>query len=215
MTTTPLVQLTFYPDVILCTHFDALGQSTYPVSPQDVAEAVADVLFTTGWLPPRTLLVERHRGMTTIAIHIPAGRHTVQVETASGVHLWRIPFPDLVFVGRGTTYLVFATKTPPAPHMPLFHAPCSNVSPQGVICAGNTPFPSATAETIQRAFEMFMGESLFNSHLSLDRITGRYHSNVLTLWQHLATRPRASFPVRSLRPLHTTLPHLLRVSGLR
>ena len=154
MTTTPhspLVQLTFYPDTILCTRYDGIGQTTYPVAPQEVAEAVADVPFSTGWLPPRTLLVERRSGVTTVAVHIPRGRHHVHVETRTGDQMLTVPLPDLVFIGHGRSYYVFATKRPPTPNTPLFHAPCSNVYDSGNICLGNTPFPEATPATISTA----------------------------------------------------------------
>lgn len=207
---TPIVQLTFYPDTILCTRYDAQGQTTYPVAPQEVAEAVGNVTFSTGWLPPRTLFVERQGGLTTVAIHVPQGKHTVHVETAEGVYQWTIPMPDLLFVGRGSAYWVFATKSTPARYGSLYHAPCSNVHENGSICPGNTPFPEATPETMQTAFEMFMHRSVFNLHLSQNRVTGRAKANVLTLWETLAARPRSRFPLRALRPLATTIAGVLR-----
>lgn len=206
----PIIQLTFYHDAILCTRYDNQGQTTYPVAPQDVAEAVGEVAFSTGWLPPRTLFVERQRGVITVASHVPQGRHTVHVETAEGVYQWTIPMPDLLFVGRGSAYFVFATKALPAPDVPLYHAPCSNVYENGRICPGNTPLPEATPQTMPTAFEMFMHRSVFNLHLSQNRVTGSAKPNVLALWQTLATRPRSRFPSRSLRPLSTTLAGVLR-----
>lgn len=210
--TTPLVQLTFYADAILCTRYDGVAQSSYPVAPQDVAEAIADLPLSTGWLPPRTLFVTRRGGETTVAIHVPATHHTVHVETVQGERQWSVPMPDLVFVGRGRQYHVFATKTTPAPEVPLFHAPCSNVSNDGQICAGNTPFPEASTETIHTAFHMFMSGSVFNTHLSEQRVKGAAAEkvNVLILWQRLATRPHAHFPLRILRPLNMTAERLLR-----
>lgn len=208
--TTPLVQLTFYPDAIFCTRYDVNGQTSYPVSPQDVAEAVAEVTFSTGWLPPRTLFVEQRGGLTTVAIHVPRGRHTVHVDTGAGTVRWTIPMPDLVFVGRGTTYWVFAAKTPPTPDTLLFHAPCPNVFEHGGICAGNTPFPFASPDTMHTAFGIFMHGSVFTRHLSHLRVTGRARTNVLDLWQDLAARPRARFPLRALRPFPNTIAGVLR-----
>ena len=206
---TPLVQLTFYPDTILCTRYDGTGQTTYSVAPQDVAEAVADVPFTTGWLPPRTLFVERRGGVVTAALHIPRGRHHVHVETRAGDQVWEIPMPDLVFIGRGRDYYVFATKTTPTPYTPLFHAPCSNVFEGGAICQGNTLFAEASPATIGTAFAQFMIGSVFTSHLSAGRVRGSAHTNVLDLWAELVTRPRLRFPLRTLRPLSTTLARVL------
>lgn len=203
--TTPLVQLTFYPDTILCTRYDGTGQTTYSVAPQDVAEAVADVPFTTGWLPPHTLFVERRGGLITVGLHIPRGRHRVHVETRAGDQVWEIPMPDLVFIGHGREYYVFATKTVPTPHTPLFHAPCSNVFEGGAICQGNTLFAEASPATIDTAFALFMTGSVFTTHLSHNRVRGDAQTNVLDLWAGLATRPRARFPLRALRPLSTTL----------
>lgn len=207
---TPLVQLTFYPDTILCTRYDAQGHTTYPVAPQDVAEAVGEVTFSTGWLPPRTLFVERQRGVTTVAIHIPRGRHPVHVETKAGAFQWNIPMPDLMFIGRGRAYFVFAAKGVPAPDVPLYHAPCSNVYENGSICPGNTPFPEAAPDTMQHAFDLFMHASVFNLHLAQNRVTGKAKTNVLTLWQTLAARPRSRFPLRCLRLLSTTPAGVLR-----
>jgi PRTRC genetic system protein B len=206
----PIVQLTFYPDAILCTRYDAHGQITYPVAPQEVAEAVADVTFSTGWLPPQTRFVERRGGISTVAIHVPQGRHRVHVQTAEGAFQWSVPMPDLLFIGRGTTYRVFATKTTPTPDVPLFHAPCPNVHDYGGICAGNTPFPEAAPASMLEAFGMFMSGSVFNQHLCQNRVTGCARANVLTLWEHLATRPRARFPLRYLRPFPTTIAGVLR-----
>lgn len=208
---TPLVQLTFYPDSIMCTRYDGAAQSTYPVAPQDVADAVADLPLSTGWLPPRTLLVARRGGETTVAIHIPAAHHTVHVETPTGEQQWSVPMPDFVFVGRGRQYYVFATKTAPAPDTLLFHAPCANVSNEGYICAGDTPFPEASTDSIYTAFHMFMSGSVFNTHWSTQRVTGKAaeKANVLLVWQRLATRPHAAFPLRILRPLNITAGRLL------
>lgn len=207
--TVPIVQLTFYSDAIFCTRYDAQGQTTYPVAPQEVAEAVGKVTFSTGWLPPRTLFVARRGGVTTVALHVPAGYHRVSVETMNGPALWTIPMPDLLFIGQGNAYFVFATRSTPTPDAPLFHAPCPNVHDNGSICAGTTPFPEATPETMQSTFALFMHHSTFTLHLSRDRVTGRAKANILTLWQALAARPRARFPSRRLRPLSTTIAALL------
>ena len=205
----PLVQLTFYPDTILCTRYDGTGQTTYPVAAQDVAEAVADVPFTTGWLRPRTLCVERRGGVTTVAVHIPRARHRVHVETRTGDQVWEVPLPDLVFIGRGREYYVFATKRAPTPDTSLFHAPCSNVYDNGNLCPGNTPFPEAHAQTMPTAVALFLNGSVFTSHLAHNRVRGAGQNHVLDLWADLATRPRARFPLRALRPLSTSLARVL------
>lgn len=213
--TKPLVQLTFYPDAILCTRYDGVGQSTYPVEAQDVADVVADLPLMTGWLPPRTLFVGRRGGETTVAIHVPAAQHTVHVETAQGEQQWSIPMPDLLFMGRGHTYHVFATKTTPAPEVPLFHAPCSNVFDRGSICAGNTPFPEVSTKTIHTAFHLFMSASVFNTHLCKERVRGKAaeKANVLVLWKRLASHPDAPFPLQCLKPFNLTAGTLLRQSA--
>jgi PRTRC genetic system protein B len=207
--TTPLVQLTFYPDAIFCTRYDTHGQRSYPVAPQDVAEAVADITFSTGWLPPHTLFVERRGGQTTVAIHVPKGRHTVHVDTGEGVYRWTIPMPDLVFVGRGNRYWIFAARTAPAPDTVLYHAPCPNVFEHGGICAGTTPFPEASPEAMHTAFGIFISGSRFTPHLSYGRVKGGAKTNILALWQELAARPSARFPLRTLRPFPNTIAGVL------
>jgi PRTRC genetic system protein B len=142
-------------------------------------------------------------------VHIPRGRHRVQVETRTGDQMLIVPLPDLVFIGRGRSYYVFATKHPPTPHTPLFHAPCSNVYDSGAICLGNTPFPEATPATIATAIALFLSGSTFTAHLAQNRVQGAGQSHILQLWADLAARPSARFPLRALRPLATTLARML------
>jgi PRTRC genetic system protein B len=210
MNAAPLAQLTFYNETILLTKFNKRGKTTYPVNPTDIAGAFTNIPMSTGLLPPNTLCYAQIDGKTALAVLIPAGKHIVQVETATGNVALRVPLPPLVFAGRGRQYFVFALKSAvPTLTAPLYYAPCSNVHPHGLICQGNTPFPEATSTTIYSAFRTFLYDSTFNTDLSTGRVTDNTNPNVLTLWHDLHTHKTRRFPLRALRPVSLTLDGLI------
>lgn len=215
--THPLLRLDFYPTAVLMTQWNKQRNdlasptdarlptptTTYPVSIHDVATACTKIDFSSGFLPPNTLFWQRRADTIRLGIYVPVRRW--QLQTAE--RTYHLPLPPLIFVGAGTSYQIFAVKKRPLnQHAPLFHAPCPNVHNSGSICAGNTPFPTCTAQTIHQALTLFMERSHFNADLSNNKCR-RHPHDVRQLWQALDGKKR--FPLGQLVPMHLRLSELL------
>lgn len=223
--THPLLRLDFYPTAVLMTQWkkqqndhgsptDArllTPTTTYPVSIHDIATACTNIDFSSGFLPANTLFWQQRANTIRLGVYIPARRWQLQTAERS----YHLPLPPLIFVGAGTSYHIFAVKKKPAlslpkgpldQHAPLFHTPCPNVYSNGRVCAGSTPFPTCTAQTIHHALTLFMEGSHFNADLSNNKCR-RHPHDVRQLWQELDGKKR--FPLGQLIPMRCTLSDLL------
>lgn len=193
-----------YDDSILLTRRTPLGYTCYPIAPEDLAGAFDRVPLSSGVLPANGLFWQRQEGQERIGLYVPARRWRVMV-TDETLH---IPLPPMVFVGCGVRYEVHAVrKRPKDEHTLLYHLPAPNVNGQGVICAGNTPFPPCQPDTILAALHLFLEGSGFNNHLANGKCRSQ-PENVLQLWHTLNGKLR--FPREELLPQHRTLWSVLR-----
>ena len=202
--TYPQLRLDFYQTAVVMSQWHDNGrQTTYPVSVHDVVSACTHISLSSGLLSANTLFWKQRGNQTSLGIYVPASRW--QVQTAE--RHYHIPMPPFVFVGDGASYSVFAVKKrPSSEHNRLYLAPCPNVFSGGHICQGNTPFPSCNAQTIQRAFQLFIEDSLFNADLSQEKCQS-YPEDVRQLWAKLDGRKR--FPLSELIPANISLRNLL------
>ena len=172
MDNTPRVTLTLTRETIWLTRHDDRGAaiSTYPVSASDVAGVFHGFSADTGLLPADVLFWQTRGTQPRIGIYVPPARRAIRFATGKREKSITIPAPGLVFVGSGHTYSVFATKMRPLTVADqLYHAPFSNVYPDGRICTGNVDVPECTTAGIAR-FVQSWWESTFTDHISADRV---------------------------------------------
>jgi PRTRC genetic system protein B len=200
-----LLRIDLYRHFPVLTTFDqGKATSQYVVDPTALAAALSDFPVNTGLLPPNTLFWG-HQQSRRIGIYIAPQAHTVSVRNEQ--RAWRVPLPGLVFIGQDYSYAVWALKDEPtSPNIPVFHAPCPNVHPEGV-CRGNAPFPRADTATIWRAAEVFF-ESRFNQDLSQGK-SQEYPDNILERWRALAEAEAEAYPLEDLVPANLTLGRLI------
>jgi PRTRC genetic system protein B len=200
----PKLRLDFYNTAVLMSQWEENGRTTtYPVSVHDVVSACTDVELNSGLLPPNTLFWKQRGNQVALGIYMSARRWNVQTEDRN----YHIPMPPFVFVGKGSSYRIFAVKKRPLSEQTcLYHAPCPNVHATGGICQGNTPFPTCSPQTILQALQCFMEGSLFNGDLSRDKCQS-YPDDVRQLWEGLNGRKR--FPLSELVPMQMKLWNLM------
>lgn len=187
----PLARLDLYNEAIIMTKFDQNSNTSYPVSIHDVAAAFGTLPTSSGLLPRNTLFHGRSQGSEFVGVWICAAKHVVTVEN----HSIHIPLPGAVFIGCGKQYYIHAVKEyPSVTRVQLYKYPSPNVFEDGCICAGDTPFPTASVKTIMSAFKLFL-MSRFNRHLSNNRCKS-YPDNIIELWKTLDGLD--SFPLSEL-----------------
>ncbi len=176
----------------------------YVVDPISMAAALGNISLTSGLLPANTLFWGRRHNADRLAIYIAPKVHFVPIRDE--LQAWRVPMPGLVFIGHEYHYSCFALKEEPSSlNLPLFHAPCPNVHPEGV-CRGNAPFPRAHPSTIWRAVEVFFG-SKFNKDLGQHK-SRKYPANILDMWRMLDEDEEKTYPLDDLLPANITLGRL-------
>ncbi len=201
----PELQICIYNDLVTMTRYENGGSSTYPVSGQDIAAALADIPVATGFLPPNTLSWQRHGMAERLLIYLPPRRHKITVQRGGQTETFRLPFPPALFCGEESQYSIWAVQQRPEDERAqLYHFPSPNVGSSGSICTGNVSFPICTKRTIRSAFDTFIS-SQFNSHLAKDK--SRSHPNILDLWCEINGRKR--FPLTELLPTRKTLSQIL------
>jgi hypothetical protein len=191
--TPPRLRLDFYPTAVLLSRWEEDGRIiAHPVSVHDVVGACTNIALGSGLLPPNTLFWKQQATQSAIGIYVPARRWRMRTEE----WVYHLPMPPFVFVGRGTSYQIFAVKRRPRDEYErLYHAPCPNVHHHGGICPGNTPFPVCSPQTIEAALGLFMENSLFNGDLSRGKCH-YYPDDVRELWAKLEGKKR--FPLSEL-----------------
>jgi PRTRC genetic system protein B len=200
----PLIRLDLYPSAVRMTRYAGPAETSFLVSPLDLAAAWTQMPVASGFLPPNTLFWQRHEGAELLAVFVPGRQWLVQ---GAGGPL-RLPLPPLVFIGQERSYAVFAVKRrPTGPAADLFHAPLPNVWPSGQICGGSAPFPHCSAATIGAALALFLEGSRFNRHLIQGK-SRAFPADVYQLWQAVAGKRR--FPLIQLVPTHRQLAHIMR-----
>jgi hypothetical protein len=200
----PRLRLDFYQTAVLLSRREEDGQIlTHPISVHDVVGACADLSLSSGLLPANTLFWGQQASLVTMGIYVPPRRWRMRMEE----RVYDVPMPTFVFVGKGSTYRIFTVKQRPAgEEEPLYHAPCPNVHPDGGICAGDTPFPDCSPQTIETALNLFMENSLFNGDLSRNKCRS-YPDDVRQLWAALEGKKR--FPLLELVSAQKSLQKLL------
>lgn len=196
--------LEIYEEGLFLTKSNDSHNVRHPVSPTDVIAALADMPIGSSLLPPNALFWQNCGGAERIAIYVPAKKWEVTAYETT----YKVPFPQLIFVGHGKNYKVFAVKKRPDPinhsFTHLYEFPGPNVGSKGAICNGNVPFPVASSKTIYDALNLFMGSG-FNHDNSNGRC--RSYENSLALWQTLDGKQK--FPTDELISIGLSVRDLL------
>jgi len=109
--------------------------------------------------------------------------------------------PNLVMLGMGTGYAIFALDGPFAPGQPVFHAPFPNVNGDGWICFGSNKAPEALPENMAAAWKLFV-DAPFNGHL----VDGKSVSNPDDIRNTLiGYAGQTTYPISDLVPMHSTI----------
>lgn len=194
----PEMRLDIWPTHIIATRFSGACVTQRHVSAETLIAAIAGAKIHSGILPPNTLFWQRAADLR-LALFIPP--HSRQLQLGSGPAL-TIPLPPLIWLGNGPNHFLFAvTERPTSAEAELYAPPLSNVYNNGLVCSGNNPLPTCSAETIMPAFELFMSAE-FTPHLVTNRCLSQ-RADVRALLVSLADQP--VFPLDELLPLSMTL----------
>lgn len=194
----PLVQINCYPDITTLTRYEAPDRlCTYRIELEDLALHLNHIQLHSGFLPSNVLAWGIERQDERVVWYVSRGRYEIKVRQNGRVTLLHIPLPAAVFVGKGTTYHVFAVKQrPKTPTTHLYHFPAPNVSDSGHICHGSATFPPASIANMPAAWQTFV-QSAFSPH-SIQGCCKSEPQNVIHLWQKLHETQAKRFPKREL-----------------
>ena len=194
---------------LTCYNSDSQPAACRELAPADLAAAFAGVPIASPLLPPGSLSWSRADGREKIVLYLPPERRRVIVMDGDDRTPLDVPFPPLVLAGSGTRYQLYAVKQLPSqPTERLFCAPFPNVNgPNGTVCWGDILPPSARADTIWKAVELFL-ESDFNGHWS-NNASQEFHEDVRDLWRELYAKEESVYPLDDLVQTHRKLGDIL------
>lgn len=210
----PLAQVDIYPEcVVLTRRRDNGSWTSYPVSPDAVAQTLSKLPMSTGLLPPGLVGYGMREGQPFYVQHIPARLAALQLDDGGRYLSRRVPLPPLIWAGWGREYRIWAVKAPSPdelrPQTPLCLAPFPNLFSNGGICWGNVGRPAlASPEGLRAVLKLFLEESRFNSHLANGRSVSQPGS-VLRLYEQLEGRTAEAYPLDDLVPASLTLGRVL------
>lgn len=195
------------------------GETEYPVSPDDVATALAArMTFDTGILPPDTLCVLAEGATRTVAAYRRPGKTALWLEGSDDPV--RVPLPGLVMVRKTTAnttpdYSVWAVTERPAGYdARLYHAPLPNVYGRGGVCWGTVRRVGDEAlagASLAEDWAQLLG-SPFGNH-SVGGKSKQYRDDVRKMYFELEKRRARVYPKKDLVDAKRTLGAVLGVES--
>lgn len=182
----PEAQIDIYRTMVVLTRRVGGQWRSYPVAPEGVAQALADLPLSSGLLPPDTLGWGMARGEAYLVRYVPPRAVALPVLAAGKTRTYRFTTPPLVWGGRGADYRLWALAAPERPtgDLPLFRAPFPNSYTNGGICWGDVERPPpATPAGLEAALESFFASN-FSMHVDNEK-SKRYPASVVSLWKQL------------------------------
>lgn len=172
---------------------EALGRTAVPeILPSNVLVAHPDMLAW--WVPEHVRPAYFALSSAPSGLRMLSGRATV-----------RVPYPAHLFVatrhGLGV-YALAASERPSADTL-LLHSPILNVYADGQLCWGNIARPRALTVASIPDFERAVFESWSTHPNPGQELTVSGKGGLARLWDDLAARGTARFPVKRLKPFGT------------
>ncbi|MBW4568802.1 MAG: prokaryotic E2 ligase family D protein [Tolypothrix carrinoi HA7290-LM1] len=180
-------------------HYQSGEKSHYKcLSPTALRIAFSNEPIDSGWIGEGVVRTCTSNSGEWVVKFVPPQRTLLDCDELGQV---QIPMPAMIFVGKNFTYWLWATKIKIFdPDASLFHAPLPNVyTPWGKVCWGKNQPPSASAQSINQAWNLFIS-SPFNSHLSNGK--SKHHTNdVRDQLLALHQQKNCTYPLKDLVPL--------------
>lgn len=179
--TTLMLRLDLYEDQIVAQPYTkGIRVGAYIIDPLDLADKLGQMNVCSGLLPEGCLFWQRVSGEERVGLFVEPAVWLVQFKD----EVLSVPLPGLVFVGQEHRYWVRAVRSRPVDKEDeIYHAPLPNVNGSGLICWGNADFPKAGPDTIQDAFNTFIG-SRFLGHL-VNGKSRQFPFDVALMWLEL------------------------------
>lgn len=171
------------------------------VSPAHVRQAFTHLPVDSGWLPPDVVRWGMNKHGEWVITFIPPQVYNLpfigEDNDESKVTFIKTPMPGLIFFGNAGTYGVWAVKGAQFdPFAKIYRSPLPNVGTTSEICYGVNKPPRANANTIGRAWKLFIN-SPFNNHT----IQGKSKKHPEDVREMLRTlHDAASYPQDDLVP---------------
>ena len=172
---------------------EALGRTAGPeLLPGNVLVAHPDMLAW--WVP------EQVRTAFFALSSPPAGLQMLSVRATV-----RVPYPAHLFVAtrRGLGVYALAVNERPSADTVLLHSPILNVYVDGQLCWGNIARPRTLTSASIPEFERAVFESWSTHPNPGQELTVSGRGGLAKLWDDLAARGPARFPVKRLKPFGT------------
>lgn len=169
---------------------EALGRTTPPeILPDNVLVAHQDVLAW--WIPEQVR--PGYFNLTTP----PAGARVLAERT-----IRRVPYPAHLLIATARTLSAYALPESrrPTAATAVLHSPILNVFVDGSLCWGNIPRPSTLTVSAIPEFERALFDSWSTHPNPGQEFTVSGKGGLVTLWDDLAAREAARFPVKRLKP---------------
>lgn len=182
-----LARLDFYTSSINLTAYeDGVPQSTWPVSPRDLAQTLtSNVKVHSGLLPEGTLWKTlTPAGPPKYALWCPPQKRRVAIVAQYGqpTDRYEIPMPGMVFVcSPAEPPAVYAAKArPESDTWPLYQAPVFNTYASGHTCQGTHEYPDDVTQIPDHFFTAW-----FTTHGNDSNRSRRHPNSLISLWKEL------------------------------
>lgn len=209
----PVAQIDIYGECVILTRRRENGAWTsYPVSPDALAQALGKLPVTTGLLPPGLIGYGMREGVPFYVQYIPARVVTLQLDDGGRYLSRQIPLPPLIWAGWGRDYRIWAVPLPLdelTDRATLYAAPFPNLFTNASICWGNVGRPAVAAPaTLRPMLRLFLEESRFNGHLDGGKSVS-HPGSVLRLYAQLQKEKATAYPLADLVPAKRSLATVL------
>ncbi|WP_013334880.1 hypothetical protein [Gloeothece verrucosa] len=175
------------------------------ISPLSVRQALEKIPIDTGFIPPGIVRWGMFNGDQWAVKFIPPQKYTLNFGLVEGKELsLSVPLPAFVFLGKGTTYYLWAVKEKTVlPTAIVFHAPLPNIYDNGAICFGNVSVLRASLQVMDEVWSRFLG-SVFNQDFSTNK-SKKYPDNVIEQLKMVAGKTTKKYPNNDLVPMAKSL----------
>lgn len=208
----PSLRLEFYSYGVILRKRTDVGFTEYPVSPEQVALALAaKVTFDTGLMSADTLYV-RTEGVKQTVIEYRRSQKTGLFLEGSDEPV-RVPLPPLLLVrttveNRTPTYAVYAVKRRPITlDEKLYHAPLPNVFSGASVCWGTVRQAEATGCDLSADWATLLG-SRFGDHATGGKST-RFPRDIRKLYIEMERAGTRVYPRGDLVETRKTMADLI------